>query len=209
VPASRITPVTVLTGFLGSGKTTLLQRIVEDPRYADIAMLTGEWDEMPATSCLCCRVAGDLVQTLRELHFKRAEGSVPDFPQVVIETTGLADPAPLLATLAELPLVAVRYSPAGVVAAVEAEHGLRTLDEHPEAVRQAAIADLLVITKCDLVSSAAIDALETRLASLNPAAPRLRSANASVDPAELLASRRPRGTAHAVSFGTSAGLFRA
>jgi G3E family GTPase len=209
VAASRITPVTVLTGFHGSGKTTLLRHVVEDPRYGDIAMLTGEWENVPATACACCRVAGDMVRALRELHFQRAEGTVPNFPHVVIETTGLADPAPLLATLAEMPLVAVRYSPAGVVCAVEAGHGMRTLDEHPEAVRQAAIADLLVITKCDLVPSAAIDALEARLAALNPEAPRLRSANGNIDPAVLLASRSSRGATHAVSFGSSAGVFRA
>ncbi len=92
--ASGITPVTVLTGFFGSGKTRILKRIVEDPRFEDTAMLTGEWDEMPAAACASCRVTGDLVRTLRELHFQRAEGKVPDFRHVVIETTGLADPAP-------------------------------------------------------------------------------------------------------------------
>jgi G3E family GTPase len=207
--ASRVTPVTVLSGSFGSGKTTLVKHVFEDPRYADTVLLTGEWSEVPATACACCRVAGDLVQALRELHFKRAEGAVPDFPHVIIETLGLADPAPLLATLRELPLVAVRYSPAGVVTVVDGERGMRTLDEHPEAVRQAEMADLLVITKCDLVTPTAVEALEMRLASINPAAPRLRSANANVDPAVLLASRGPRDAPHAVSFGTSAGVFRA
>ena len=207
--ASRVTPVTVLSGSFGSGKTTLVKRVFEDARYADTVLLTGDWADVPATACACCRVAGDLVQALRELHFKRVEGAVPDFPHVIIETLGLADPAPLLATLRELPLVAVRYAPVGVVTAVDGERGMRTLDDYPEAVRQAERADLLVITKCDLAPPSAVDALEMRLASINPGAPRLRSANANVDPAVLLASRGPRDPPHAVSFGTSAGVFRA
>ena len=203
--ASRVTPVTVLAGHPGSGKTTLVKRVFEDPRYADTVLLTGEWAEVPATACACCRVAGDLVQALRGLYFQRAEGAVPDFPHVIIETTG--DPAPLLATLRELPLVAVRYAPAGVITVVDGERGMVTLEAHLEAAVQVEAADLLVITKCDLATPAALDALEVALASLNPAAPRLRSANADVDPAVLLASRGPHDPAHAVSFGTSA-VFR-
>jgi len=202
VGASAITPVTVLTGFLGSGKTTLVNRLVRDARFADTAVLVNEWGVIPidhalvreasdnvvvlAGGCICCRVAGEVVSTLRELHFLRAEGRVPDFRRVVIETTGLADPSPLLATLVELPLVAARYSLAGVVATVDAEYGERTLPAHGESVKQVALADRIVITKWDLVTPEDLVSLEVRLAAINPGATILRSANADLDVARLL-----------------------
>jgi G3E family GTPase len=201
VAAGEVTPVTVLTGFLGSGKSTLLNRMVREPRFADTAIVVNEWGEMPidhalvresnenivllAGGCICCRVAGDLVGRLRELHFQRASGLVPRFRRVVIETTGLADPAPLLATLIEMPVVAARYALAGVIATVDAEHGARALDAHPEAVKQVAMADRLVLTKVDRVPAAGVAALEARLRALNPAAPILRSRNGDADPARL------------------------
>ena len=142
MPAAPVTPLTVLTGFLGSGKTTLANRLLRDPRFADTAVLVNEWGEVPidhalvraasenvvvlAGGCVCCRVAGDLVRALRELHFQRVEGAIPAFGRALVETTGLADPAPLLATLVEMPLVAARYSLAGVVTVVDAQHGART-----------------------------------------------------------------------------------
>lgn len=205
-----ITPVTVLTGFLGSGKTTLLNAWLRDPRFADTAVLVNEWGDvavdhalvrqssenvvvLPA-GCICCRVAGDLVRALRELHFQRVEGAVPAFRRAVIETTGLADPAPLLATLVEMPLAAARYSLAGVVTVVDAQHGWGTLDRQPEAVKQAALADRLVVSKCDLAGEAAIGALEARLARINPGAPRVRTGvGAPPDPATLLEAGLHRG----------------
>ncbi len=206
---SPVTPVTVLTGFLGSGKTTLLNAMLADPRYADTAVLVNEWGEIAIdhalvrsssenvvtlpSGCICCRVAGELLGTLRELHFQRAAGAVPPFRRVVIETTGLADPAPLLATLIEMPAVAARYSLAGVVATVDAEHGMATLDRHREAVKQAAMADRLVITKVDRAEAAAVDALERRLHDLNPGAPILRKGLAAPDPAALLDTGLYRG----------------
>ena len=195
--ATTLTPVTVLTGFLGSGKSTLLNRALHDPRYADTAVIVNEFGDIPIDhalvrrasenvivlpgGCICCRVAGDLVQALRDLHFKRAANEVPAFRRAVIETTGLADPAPLLATLIEMPLVAARYALSGVVTTVDGVHGARALDEHPEAVKQAAVADRIVITKTDLAAAAAVDALEIRLAALNPAAPRIRARAGDVD----------------------------
>jgi G3E family GTPase len=200
--ASVITPVTVLTGFLGSGKTTLLNRILADPRYADTAVIVNEFGEVAidhllvreasenvvvlAGGCICCRVAGDLVRTLRELHRERSAGSIPAFRRAVIETTGLADPAPLLASMIELPMIAARYSLSGVAATVDAEHGMRTLDEHEEAVKQVALADRLVITKDDLAAAARVAQLEERLRELNPGAPVLRSGLAPIDPAQIL-----------------------
>lgn len=164
--------------------------------------MVNEWGEAPidhallrhasgnvvalAGGCICCRAAGDIVQALRELHFARAAGSVEPFSRVVIETTGLADPLPLLATLVALPLVAARYALGGVVTTVDAERGARTLDDHPEAVRQVAVADRVVLTKCDRAGAAAADALEARLKTLAPGARLLRSSRADVDPGLLL-----------------------
>jgi G3E family GTPase len=200
---SVITPVTVLTGFLGSGKTTLVNALLADARYAGTAVIVNEWGEVPIdhhlvrrasenvvalpSGCICCRVAGELLGALRELHFQRASGAIAPFTRVLIETTGLADPAPLLATLIEMPAVAARYSLAGVVTTVDAVHGMAELDQHAEAVKQAAMADRLVITKADLAAEPAMAALEARLAALNPAAQRVRSSPGHVpDPATLL-----------------------
>ena len=196
-----VTPVTVLTGFLGSGKTTLANRLLHNARFADTAVIVNEWGDIAidhalvrasnenivtlAGGCVCCRVAGDLVGRLRELHFQRANGIVARFRRVLIETTGLADPAPLLATLIEMPVVAARYALSGVVTTVDAEHAAGALDRHPEAVKQVAMADRLVITKCDRVQAAAIAPLEARLATLNPGAPILRSSRGDVDPLQL------------------------
>lgn len=204
-----ITPVSVLTGFLGSGKTTLLNAWLRDPRFRDTAVLVNEWGEVPVdhalvrqasenvvvlpAGCVCCRVAGDLVRALRELHFQRVDGAVPRFARAVIETTGLADPAPLLATLVEMPIVAARYSLAGVVTVVDAQHGLASLGRRAEAVKQVALADRIVISKCDLAAPEAVSALEARVAALNPGAPALRSGIAAPDPAALLETGLHRG----------------
>src|SRR6185437_6698993 len=131
--------------------------------------------------------------TLRERYFERASGAVPPFRRVVIETTGLADPAPLLATLIEMPAVATRYSLAGVVTTVDAEHGMATLDAHPEALKQAAMADRLVITKVDRADRATVAALEERLRGLNPGAALLAKGREAPDPALLLEAGLYRG----------------
>jgi G3E family GTPase len=199
--ATVVTPITLLTGFLGSGKTTLLNHVLSNAAYGDTAVIVNEFGDIPVdhalvrkssenvvvlpSGCVCCRVAGDLVNALRELHFQRAANAIPPFRRAVIETTGLADPAPILATLIEMPVVAARYSLAGVVTTVDGEHGARTLDAHAEAVKQAAIADRLVITKADLAPPAALDALAARLMLLNPGARLVRSVLGAVDPATL------------------------
>jgi G3E family GTPase len=204
-----ITPVTVLTGFLGSGKTTLLNHLVRDPRFADSAVLVNEWGEVAvdhalvraasenvvvlAGGCICCRVAGDLVKALRELHFQRVEKAIPPFSRAIVETTGLADPGPLLATLVEMPVVAARYSLAGVVTVVDAQHGMSTLDHHPEAVKQVAMADRLVVSKCDLAMPSAVDALEARLLGINPGGRPARSGATMPDAATLLETGLHRG----------------
>ena len=209
MPAVPITPVTVLTGFLGSGKTTLLNHMVRDPRFSATAVLVNEWGEVPidhalvraasenvvvlAGGCICCRVAGDLVRALRELHFQRVEGAIPPFTRAIVETTGLADPAPLLATLVEMPVVSARYSLAGVVTVVDAQHAMATLDRHREAVKQAAVADLLVVSKCDLVDASLVAALEARLRTINPGAGMHRSGPQAPDAASLLETGLHRG----------------
>jgi G3E family GTPase len=201
VAPSAITPVTVLTGFLGSGKTTLVNALVRDPRFADTAIIVNELGEvsidhalireaseaivtLPA-GCICCRASGDIVRALRELHDLRFMKEVADFRRVLIETSGLADPAPLLATLIEMPVTAARYSLSGVVTTIDAEHGMATLDSHPESVKQAAIADRIVITKTDRAGPAKVNAMQERLAALAPGARILRAARGDIDAALL------------------------
>lgn len=183
-------PVTVITGFLGAGKTTLLNRLLADPALADTAVLINEFGEigldhlfvraveegivMLSSGCLCCTVRGDLVAALEDLLRGRDNNRLPPFARVIIETTGLADPAPVLHTLMTHPYLTLRYRLDGLVCVVDAVNGDATLDAHEEAVKQAAMADRLVLTKTDLVTSpegrAALAALRDRLQRLAPAA---------------------------------------
>ena len=197
-PDDRL-PVLLLTGFLGSGKTTLLNHWLRSPELADAAVIVNEFGEVGidhaliassndntielSTGCLCCTVRGDLVDTLRELNTKRERGEVRAFDRLVIETTGLADPAPVIQALMTFP-VARRFRLRQVVTTVDAVNGAATLDRHKEAVKQAAMADAIVVTKVDLATVAAL-ALEARLARLNPGAMLLRSS-----PAGMLAPSR-------------------
>src|SRR5271165_7122617 len=199
-PASLI-PVTLLTGFLGSGKTTVLNHVLKQPGMAEIAVIVNEFGEIGIdhllvesatddvvllnSGCLCCTVRGDIVDTLLNLFVGRANGKVPHFSRVVIETTGLADPAPILHTLISDPLIAGRYTLDGVVATVDAVNGGATLDRQLEAVKQAAVADRLLLTKTDLAEPEARQRFEARLAALNPSAPIIPVAQGVVDPALL------------------------
>ncbi|MDR3421194.1 MAG: GTP-binding protein [Xanthobacteraceae bacterium] len=184
------TPVTILTGFLGSGKTTLLNRALRDPAMANTAVVINEFGEVGLdhvlaaqsddtimvleNGCLCCTVFGDLVTTLNNLYHQREDGAVPRFDHVVIETSGLADPSPLIQAFLSDPTLAGLYRIGMVVATVDAVNGPATLDEHIESVRQVALADHILITKLDLVApekaKAAEAALTARLHRLNPAA---------------------------------------
>ncbi len=194
-------PVTVLTGFLGSGKTTLLNRLLHRPELADTAVLINEFGEIGLdhllvrkidddivllnSGCLCCTVRGDLITALRDLFLKRVRGEV-EFRRLIIETTGLADPAPILHTIMTDPLIASRYRLDGIVTTVDCRHILDQLAEHPEAAKQIAVADRLVLTKADLVDEAGREAVARRLDGLNPAAPRLVADHGAVEPSALL-----------------------
>ena len=199
-PASLI-PASLLTGFLGSGKTTVLNHVLKQPGMAATAVIVNEFGEIGLdhllverstedvvllnSGCLCCTVRNDIVDTLTSLSVDRAKGKVPWFTRVVIETTGLADPAPILHTLMTEPIVAARYTLDGVVTTVDAVNGAATLDRQPEAVKQAAVADRLLLTKTDLSQPALRQALEARLAALNRSAPLIPVAQGAVDPALL------------------------
>ena len=182
-------PVTVLTGFLGAGKTTLLNRLLRDPALANTAVLVNEFGEIGLdhllierldgdtvllnAGCLCCTVRGDLVKALRDLAVRIEQGHA--IRRVVVETTGLADPAPILQTLMADPMLLARYRLDGVVTLVDAVAGMATLDAQMEAVKQAAVADRLVLTKTDLATPEQVSALWSRLRALNPGAPLLRA----------------------------------
>jgi G3E family GTPase len=196
-------PVTVLTGFLGAGKTTLLNALVRDPALADAAFIINEFGEIGldhllvesaddgivelSSGCLCCTVRGELVTALEALLRRVDNGRVDQLSRVVIETTGLADPAPVLHTIMAHPYLVMRYRLDGVVTVVDAVNGAATLDTHPEAVKQVAVADRIVLTKTDLPDGAArAGALRKRLADLNPGAPILVSADGEAEPARIL-----------------------
>jgi G3E family GTPase len=198
---SSLIPVTLLTGFLGSGKTTVLNHVLKQPDMAATAVVVNEFGEIGLdhllverssedvvllnSGCLCCTVRGDIVDTLTNLFVDRVKGKIPYFTRVAIETTGLADPAPILHTLMTDPIVAARYMLDGVVTTVDAVNGAATLNRHPEAVKQAAVADRLLLTKTDLAGSAARQQIEARLKTLNPSATIVPVAQGVVDPVRL------------------------
>ncbi|HEX2829709.1 MAG TPA: GTP-binding protein [Burkholderiales bacterium] len=195
------TPIVVLTGFLGSGKTTLLSRLLRDPAMARTAVIINEFGEIGldhelveasdesfvelSNGCLCCKVRSDLVMTLRDLARRRVEGTL-HFERVVIETTGLADPAPILHALQTDHGVAERYSVEGVIATVDAITGADTLKTHAESARQAAVADCVIVTKTDAVADADVRAVTEAVSMLNPGAAIRHAANGEVDAATLL-----------------------
>ncbi len=191
-PPERI-PVTVLTGFLGAGKTTVLNRLLADPDFRDTAVIVNEFGAVGidadlietadarafamTTGCLCCTVAGDVRLTLLRLAEDAARGKEPWFRRLVIETTGLADPAPVLHALMASDLVRERYALNGVVTVIDAALGAATLDRFDEARRQAAVADLVLVSKTDLAAPETVLALENRLAAMNPNARLARAAD--------------------------------
>ncbi|MBX3226968.1 MAG: GTP-binding protein [Labilithrix sp.] len=196
-------PVTILTGFLGSGKTTLLKHLLADPAARDTAVLINELGEIAldhelvksvredlvvlASGCVCCSVRNDLMRALCELHVKAERGEIPRFARVVVETTGLADPTPIVGTIARNGLLRSCFHLAAVVTTVDATLGDRTLSAQPEAVKQVAMADRILVTKTDLAGAEVSSRLEQRLAAVNPLAPRFRARRGVVHAEALLA----------------------
>jgi G3E family GTPase len=191
-------PVTILTGFLGAGKTTLLKRFLDTPEGSGTAVVMNEFgavgidDQLVRASsdetvllgngCVCCTTRSDLQVALRRLVAERERGSVPHFRQVVIETSGLADPGPLLATFATDRALGGEFSVEVVVAVADAATGLATLEWSAEARKQVILADRLVVTKTDLVEPAAAERLNERLRTLNPRASIDVAVNGALDP---------------------------
>ena len=189
-------PVTVLTGFLGAGKTTLLNRLLKDPTLADTAVIINEYGDVAidhllveqasdgiiqlSDGCLCCTVRGELVDTLADLVDRLQTGRIERLARVVIETTGLADPAPVMQSIMGHPVLVQAFRLDGVVTLVDAVNGAANLDAHVEALKQAAVADRLVLTKTDIADEKTVDALKARLHDINPGARVLEVQDANV-----------------------------
>jgi G3E family GTPase len=199
-------PVTVLTGFLGSGKTTILNAVITKPSMRGAAVIINEFGEIGldhefiessneelvliSNGCVCCTVRGDLVSTLSVLSEKSDRGEIPSLNRVFLETTGLADPAPILHTLMSEPSVTARYWLDNVVTTVDAVHAHSTLDKHAEAVKQVAVADRMLLTKSDLTSPGDLAKLRDRLAAINPGAEIREVIKGDADPSDLIGSGR-------------------
>ena len=186
MPTIEAIPVNVLTGFLGSGKTSLLNRLLRAPAFSNCAVLINEFGEVGIdhhlidrvegdlvllrSGCICCSIRGDLAKAMRDLHSRRERGEIPAYGRLVIETTGLADPTPVLATVMYDSVLQHHYRPGNVLTTVDLLHGSGQLAKHAECRKQAALADRLVLTKCDLASPAQAQALRAQLAEINPGA---------------------------------------
>ncbi len=195
-PSSPL-PVHILTGFLGSGKTTLLSRLLRDPALADTAVVINELGEVGLdhllvdrgsedgvvlldSGCLCCALGNSLQETLEALHYRRQRGELPAFARVVVETTGVADPGPIAATLSADSAIARHYRLGSIVTVVDAVHGGAQLERFDEARRQVAVADRLVVSKGDLADGGLVARLDADLAVRNPHAARLAAVNGVV-----------------------------
>jgi G3E family GTPase len=202
------TPVTLITGFLGSGKTTLLQRLLRDPALSDTAVLINEFGEigldhhlleridetmvMLQSGCVCCTIRGEFSTAIKDLHSRRERGLLPPFRRLVIESTGLADPFPILSTIRSDPVLRHHFCLGNVITTVDAVNGARTLDAQPESIKQIAAADRLVLTKTDLASAEASDRLTRRLRQINPDAPLWRNTEEDLDADALLSADSDR-----------------
>ena len=185
VQRGNVIPVLVVSGFLGSGKTTLIRGLLRNPRIGEVAVIVNEFGEVGLdhylvrktdertvllkSGCICCSMRGDLSEALRDLLSKRERKQIPPFARVVVETTGLADPVPILHTVVAEPVVHNHFCVQRVVTTVDAPNGATNLASYGEAVRQIAAADCIVVTKQDLVPEAVVHDLKAQLAHLNPA----------------------------------------
>jgi G3E family GTPase len=203
------TPVTLITGFLGSGKTTLLQRLLLDPAFFDTAVLLNEFGEigldhhlleridekmvMLQSGCVCCTIRGELSTAIKDLHSRRERGLVPPFRRLIIESTGLADPFPILSTVRSDPVLRHHFCLGSVITTVDAVNGARQLDAQSESIKQVAVADRLVLTKTDLAIAEATTRLTRRLRHINPGAPIWRAAEDDLDADALLSGEAHEG----------------
>jgi len=194
-------PVFIITGFLGSGKTTLLNQLLQHPSMTNSLVIINEFGEIgidhllvstPSENllllnngCLCCVFKGDLVETFADVYAKRARGDIPAFDQVIVETTGLADPVPVIQTIVTDNVISNHFCLEAVVTLVDGIHGETQLKKNPESVKQVAMADLLLISKTDLVPDTEVYALREKLKYINPTADILAVVLGAVDPKEL------------------------
>jgi G3E family GTPase len=203
LPTSRKIPVTVLTGFLGSGKTTVLNGLVKNNALKKTAVVINEFGEigldhelveksdenfiLMQNGCVCCTVRGDLISTLGDLSLRQDRGEMAPLERVLIETTGLADPAPILHTLMNDKSLHDDYGLGSIITIVDAANGLSTLDNHQEAIKQIGVADLLLLTKIDLAEQNVLAVLRDRITAINPGAKVLQATNGEIDPAVFFA----------------------
>lgn len=205
-------PVTLLTGFLGTGKTTLLNKLLHHPHMKDSAVIINELGEagldqifansqlaqnvesahiadntvLLESGCLCCSLKNELADTMRDLFFKRSLQAVPQFNRLVIETTGMADPVPIMGSLLNEPVINSVYRLDAVVVTVDAIYGEQQLKSQLEAKKQAAVADVLLITKSDLATKSQLEALSATLSQLNPGATQYQISQGEIDPAAIV-----------------------
>ncbi len=196
-------PVTLLTGFLGSGKTTLLNQLLANPAMSDTAVIINELGEtgldhilathiesehiadntvLLSSGCLCCTLKNELADTMRDLFFKRALQAIPQFNRLVIETTGMADPGPILGNLMNEPVIESTFRLDAVIVTIDSQYGLQQIEEHAEARKQAAVADVLLLTKTDLATPEQLSELKEKLISINPGATQHHVLNGVLDP---------------------------
>jgi G3E family GTPase len=196
------TPVTLITGCLGSGKTTLLQRLLRDPALSDTAVLINEFGEigldhhlleridetmvMLQSGCVCCTIRSELSAAIKDLHSRRERGLLPPFRRLVIESTGLADPFPILSTVRSDPVLRHHFNLGNVITTVDAVNGAQQLEAQPESIKQVAVADRLVLTKTDLATAEVTTRLTQRLRHINATAPLWRTADDDLDADALL-----------------------
>lgn len=201
--SSRLIPVTLLTGFLGSGKTTLLNHLLQQPEFTDTLVIINEFGEIAldhllvahstenniielGNGCLCCSIRQDLVQTLSDITWRFSRNGQRQFQRVLIETTGLADPTPIIQTLRTHPKVSKKYQLDSIISTVDMALAMDTLSQHPEALKQIAVADILLLTKSDLCTEEHQAVLQQRLAEINPAALRLTVQQGEISAQQIL-----------------------